>query len=233
MLVAVVAMAAAVFLRRVPAGWAATGSDVLALGAVMVALVAWLSRSRSDPDRWIRGAAGEQATARMLDRLGRRWVVRHDLAVPGSRANLDHVVIGPSGVWVIDTKTYRAPMRAGWRSVRVGNHRLDTQAASWEAQVVADRLRIATTPVVAVHGQGLPPRGRVVGGVRVIPADQLVGYLRRGRVRRWLVGLTGRAAGRGRLGRSQVDGLATELDDVFVSAVGGDPTDSSSHWQDA
>jgi len=35
--------------------------------------------------------------ARLLGPLGRQgWVVLHDLAVPGSRANLDHLVIGPA-----------------------------------------------------------------------------------------------------------------------------------------
>jgi Nuclease-related domain len=34
-------------------------------------------------------------------------VVLHDLAVPGSRANIDHLVIKPGGVFVIDSKQYR------------------------------------------------------------------------------------------------------------------------------
>jgi hypothetical protein len=40
-----------------------------------------------------------------LERQG--WVVLHDLAIPGSRTNLDHLVIGPGGVFVIDSKQYR------------------------------------------------------------------------------------------------------------------------------
>lgn len=34
-------------------------------------------------------------------------VVLHDRAIPGSRANIDHIVIAPSGVWVIDSKRYK------------------------------------------------------------------------------------------------------------------------------
>jgi hypothetical protein len=42
--------------------------------------------------------AGERRTARLLDPLKRHgWAVLHDLAVAGSRANLDHLVIGPGG----------------------------------------------------------------------------------------------------------------------------------------
>jgi hypothetical protein len=34
-------------------------------------------------------------------------LVLHDRRIPGSRANIDHIVIAPSGVWVVDTKRYR------------------------------------------------------------------------------------------------------------------------------
>jgi hypothetical protein len=37
--------------------------------------------------------------------------VLHDLAVPGSRANIDHMVIGPGGVFVIDSKQYRGRLQ--------------------------------------------------------------------------------------------------------------------------
>ena len=55
---------------------------------------------------WQRGAHGERHTARLLRRLHRDgFVVFHDLAVPGNTsANIDHLVIGPTGVFVIDSK---------------------------------------------------------------------------------------------------------------------------------
>jgi hypothetical protein len=34
-------------------------------------------------------------------------IVLHDLRVPGSRANIDHVVVAPSGVWVVDSEWRR------------------------------------------------------------------------------------------------------------------------------
>ncbi len=36
----------------------------------------------------------------------------HDRLVPGSRANIDHIVIGPSGVFVIDAKKYTGQIEA-------------------------------------------------------------------------------------------------------------------------
>jgi hypothetical protein len=66
----------------------------LALVPGVLAAVAggWGLRFRPSPEAvaWRRGAAGERRTARRLAALERRgWVVLHDLAIPGSRANLD------------------------------------------------------------------------------------------------------------------------------------------------
>lgn len=66
---------------------------------------------------WARGGQGEEVVGRYLtDRVGRGGVVLHDRAIPGSRANIDHVAIVASGVWVIDTKRYRGRVeqRGGW-----------------------------------------------------------------------------------------------------------------------
>jgi hypothetical protein len=45
-------------------------------------------------------------------------VVLHDRALPQGRANIDHLVVAPSGVWVIDTKHFRGRLERrelrGW-----------------------------------------------------------------------------------------------------------------------
>lgn len=54
---------------------------------------------------WATGAAGEERVAEVLAGvLGIE--VLHDLRVPGSKANIDHIVVGPAGVFVIDAKKY-------------------------------------------------------------------------------------------------------------------------------
>lgn len=167
-------------------GWSADGppwvaTAVLAALAVLAAMAAWRLRPDPDTERWRRGAEAEVATAALLERLPRRWIVLHDRAVPGSRANIDHLVIGSRGVWVVDTKSVRAPLRIRRGGVWAGEHPIDTGPAAWEAEVVSDRLGIDATPIVAVHGQGLRRRGKVSGGVRVVPVTALVRRLRRGR----------------------------------------------------
>ncbi len=50
--------------------------------------------------------------------MGSLGTVLHDRSIPGRRANLDHLVVVPSGVWVVDTKRYRGRLErrqaAGW-----------------------------------------------------------------------------------------------------------------------
>lgn len=178
------------------------GFQVIAALAAAVILIVWLvGTGRRDIDRWRRGAMGEWATAVELSRLSaRRWRVWHDIRVPGSRANLDHVVIGPTGVWVVDTKTTLAPVRSGWRKVYLGERQLDTSSTRWEAEVVEDRLDIPVAAIVAVHGEGLRRRGVRTGDAVVLPADRLIRRLKRGRRR---------------LSRSEVDLLAAKFSATF------------------
>ncbi len=173
----------------VACGWGALHSSghlrlaaAIAGGALLITAMAF--RPQPDPERWLRGAAGERATAELLDRLpDRKWAVMHDLAIPGHRANIDHLVIGPTGVWAVDSKTSRAGVRAGWWSVRIAGHKLDSGPTRWEAAVVSDLLGVPVRPLIALHAEGLRPRGGRAGRVRVVPAESLVATLRRGRRR--------------------------------------------------
>ena len=57
---------------------------------------------------WTTGADGEERLGTRLDaQAGPLLRVLHDLRIPGSRTNIDHVVVCPSGVVVIDAKKYR------------------------------------------------------------------------------------------------------------------------------
>lgn len=67
---------------------------------------------------WERGAIGEQKLGAHLNSLREAGLaVLHDRRIPGSRANIDHIVIGPSGVFIIDSKRYTGKVEqrdAGW-----------------------------------------------------------------------------------------------------------------------
>jgi hypothetical protein len=55
---------------------------------------------------WKVGAEGEQAVATVLAQCP-STVVLHDRRVPGSKANVDHIAVAPTGVYVIDAKRYQ------------------------------------------------------------------------------------------------------------------------------
>jgi len=54
---------------------------------------------------WKVGAEGERRVAEVLAEA-QGVEVLHDRRIPGSKANIDHIAIGPSGVFVIDAKKY-------------------------------------------------------------------------------------------------------------------------------
>lgn len=197
----------------------AEAGGVLAFVAVAVAgrAVAAAAGRRADRRRWLRGAEGERATAEVLTTLPRRrWVVLHDRLVPEGRRGwqVDHVVVGPTGVWVVDSKAYRAPLRAGWRRVRAGDVEVSTEGARRAAAALeaalddagADLPPGAVRAVLAVHGDGLPPRGRTVDGVPVVPAAGLVVRLHRRR-------------GSAHLGRRRVRDAAATCGGLLVPAA--------------
>jgi Nuclease-related domain len=116
------------------------------VGLVVTALVAWRLRFRPSEQvmAWRLGAEGERRTARLLERLTRDgFVVFHDLAVPGSPANVDHLVVGPSGVFVIDSKQWSGSVHQGADGLAWHNHhRLDRtlETVRWEAETVGRLL---------------------------------------------------------------------------------------------
>lgn len=203
-------LAVAAGLFWLAARWSGTASEVALGGASAAALAAVVMRPEPDPERWLRGSAGEVATARLLESLPEtRWVVMHDLSVPGSRANIDHLVIGPTGVWVIDTKTRRGQPSRRLRTLRVARRPLDTAPVDFEARVVSDRLGVRARPLVALHGAVLPRRGVRSRGVRVVPAAGLVRLVRR----RGLVWARWR-----RLRRDEIERLARLAESTFTQA---------------
>ncbi len=57
---------------------------------------------------WTKGATGEELLGVRLGALRETGaVVLHDRRIPGTRANIDHIVVVPSGVWIIDAKRYK------------------------------------------------------------------------------------------------------------------------------
>jgi hypothetical protein len=146
------------------------------VGLALAALVAWRLRFRPSEQvaAWRRGAQGERRTARLLERLVRDgYVVFHDLAVPDSDANVDHLVIGPSGVFVIDSKQWTGSVHQGADGLVWHNHYpLDRtlETVRWEARAISRVLGIRAAALLCVHSAHVHGGGLHAQGVAIVPA---------------------------------------------------------------
>jgi Nuclease-related domain len=95
-------------------GWATCAVEV-----VVVCGIVWIDRTASVlVDRWGRGAAGEELVGETLGTLRERgWFALHDVQL--DRGNIDHVLVGPAGIFTIETKSHRGRLRAGAIDPRV------------------------------------------------------------------------------------------------------------------
>ena len=138
---------AAVPYPALPARWAGLGLVLLATG--LAALAIHMRRRRLD---FLRGARGEEETARVLGGLGAETYVFHGLAVPhGGMAagDIDHVVVSPAGVFVVETLNWagRASI-AGERLLYDGGppDRDPVERVRQAAAALRERIRAAGIP---------------------------------------------------------------------------------------
>ena len=70
-------------------------------------LIHALSDEPQSTKAWDTGAVGEERLGKRLNELASDSLrVLHDRRIPGSRANIDHLAVTPTGVFVIDAKKY-------------------------------------------------------------------------------------------------------------------------------
>ena len=120
------------------------------------------------------GAEGERLTGRVLDKLD-GYIVLHDRKIPGSKANIDHVAIGPGGVFVIETKNYKGEVTIKGDDLFVaGRKRTSIVEQTWREAVNVQtvlaehmaRLAFDVVPVLCIHGCAVP--WKTVQGVRLV-----------------------------------------------------------------
>jgi Nuclease-related domain len=120
----------------------------------------FLSDDPQSTKAWAKGSEGERRlAAHLLAAVGDRAVLLHDRKVPGTRSNIDHLVIAASGIWVIDAKHYTGMVEqrdvGGWFKV---DHRLYVggrnrtkiaEGLGWQIEAVHGALGGAEVPVNA------------------------------------------------------------------------------------
>jgi hypothetical protein len=166
--------------------------------AILAGVIDTVYRSRTAADIEAGGseAAARRRTRRQLSRLRRAgYQALNARPIPNSREVIDHLVIGPTGVYAIDSERWhkRVPIRTYngkqlWHGPENKKQRLEH--ANWEAQQASERLSTAVgfdVPVraaMAIYGPKIPWDIATIKDVDVFTGTALGKYLkRRGRMR--------------------------------------------------
>lgn len=150
--------------------------------------VARLKRQLDQAERstkaWDAGAAGERVVADKLSELvPRGWYVLHDVHWPGRpKANLDHVLVGPGGVVVVDAKNWTGEVRVAsgvlWQGRYARTQAVEGALAQCAAvaSVLAPPHRRLVRPLICMAAQ--PDLfGITNSDVAVAGAQRLVGAI--------------------------------------------------------
>jgi hypothetical protein len=121
-------------------------------------------------ERRDRGASAEEHVGSLLEVLpAEGWHVIHDASF--GRGNVDHILIGPAGVFTVETKSHPGPVRVG----RLHGGTLRQAHAQRKAIEKVTGLSVEPLLVFSRAWVDRPLARRK--GVRVLPARMLIGHL--------------------------------------------------------
>lgn len=195
---AVVAFACLAIGLRVASPFTALGMGLA--GAVGAWAGQWYRRAMHSV--WLHGRRGDHRTAQVLRFLvePRGYRVLHGRQVPG-HGTLDQLVIGPTGVWAINSHSWAPEAQFSMYNGKLfigrdpGAPEVDALASAAETvtELLADWLRrpldedeealvptVAVKPLLVVYGGTMPRRGLQWKGVTLARSFQLRRRIRRG-----------------------------------------------------
>ncbi|MEO3874605.1 nuclease-related domain-containing protein [Nonomuraea sp. B12E4] len=147
------------------------------------------ARSSSSVPAWRRSSVAERRTEaqlRKLERSGYRTL--HARAIPNSEAQIDHLVVGPTGVYAVDSEKWdkRLPVRVQMgKKLFHGPFDMKPRLteAKWEASQAGELIskafgrEVSVVPSLAIYGPPVPWKIMTIRGVDVFQGD---------RARRWI-----------------------------------------------
>ncbi len=121
-------------------------------------------------ERRDRGARGEEHVGELLDGLAEEsWRVIHDASL--GHGNVDHIAIGPAGIFTVETKSHPGPVH-----VRRMHGAIIAQAQA-QAKAMARVTGLEVQPLVVFSRAWVDRPMARRKGVRVVPARMLLGFL--------------------------------------------------------
>ena len=164
----------------------------LASATLLVASVVWilwsLVRGLRHVERFFKGARGEEKVAAVLRSLPDAYHVFNDFAA--GRAHVDHVVVGPGGVFSVETKSWRGVVTVEDSRVLLDGQLPDRdplaqtlrEAALVRTVLAARGWTGAVTPVLVFASNAFSARCAEVRGVTIINLGELKAGFASGRV---------------------------------------------------
>ncbi len=142
---------------------AVIGIGLIALLLIGVALVA----GPNERDVAIKraGAAGETILPQALQSLPDSWTLLNGVPVPGARADIDHVLVGPGGIWAIEAKHHVGMVQCvgdAWGYARTGPGGVPQTGHIGNPSGQARRAAAALEGYLQRHGVSHPVRPLVV-----------------------------------------------------------------------
>jgi hypothetical protein len=166
-------------LAAIKAGAAAREqADALKRAAPVKTFLARALGVKTDERAWRIGADAEEEVAARLAKLGDRWKILHAVPVGENGSDIDHVVIGPGGVFTINTKHHpdatiwvggNTFMVNGTRTHYVRNSKFEAKRTAKFLTTALGGIPVFATGLIAVMGarggftiKSQPPDGDVV-----------------------------------------------------------------------
>ena len=151
--------------------------------ALLATIVLWWKGLRR-VESFFKGARGEEHVADLLAGLPAGYHVFHDFAA--GMSHVDHVVVGPTGIFSVETKSWRGSVTLEDNEIILNGHlpdRAPVRQAAREAAAVQSALRRAgwtageVKPVVCFASDTFSDTQRAVGGAMVLNAEVAVGWI--------------------------------------------------------
>ncbi|MCP2349450.1 nuclease-related domain-containing protein [Nonomuraea roseoviolacea] len=154
-----------------------------------IADAVYRARSHSTVPAWRRASVAERRTEAQLRKLERNgYRTLHARAIPDTEAQIDHLVVGPTGVYAVDSEKWdkQLPVRVQMgkklfhgpfdKKARLAEAKMEASAAS-ELISKAYGREVQVVPSLAIYGPAVPWKIMTIRGVDVYEG---------GRARKWI-----------------------------------------------
>lgn len=141
----------------------------------------WLKRARQEQRKYERGASGEELVGMLLEDLPDDWHVFHSMQI-NEGSDLDHVVVGPGGIYYISTKNHRGLISTGPDGRLLYNNQPfeEPTQARRQGMDLSNRLsallagKAWVNVILAIPQAWIDGRGQAKNGVQLVHRENLL-----------------------------------------------------------